>query len=136
MTQKTKIVRTIYLYVVALLSLLFLTIGLGNLINTTLKAYAFPEAEKRDYNVCYHSYFYPMTEIEKIKNIPLGTEEQQIEINNIINEYNSWKEQNTGDNCYKAERQKRIVDALTMIFVSLPLYIFHWRLIRKEKKES
>ncbi len=135
MTQKTKTVRTIYLYTVALLSLLFLAIGIGNLINTTLKAYAFPEAEKRDYDICYQSYYYP-SEIDKIKKTPLTTEEQQAEIDNIISEYNTWKNQNTGDSCYKAERQKRMVDALTMILISFPLYVFHWGLIRKEKSES
>ena len=49
MTEKTKTIRTIYLYIVSLLSLLFLCIGIGNLINITLKSYFFPEAEKRDY---------------------------------------------------------------------------------------
>ena len=136
MTQKTKIVRTVYLYVVALLSLLFLCIGIGNLINVTLKAYVFPEAEKRDYNICYQPYYYPSLELEKIKEVEITDEEQRTKINTIINDYENWKNQNTGDNCYVSERQKRMVDAITMILISLPLYIFHWRLIKKEKQEN
>ena len=48
MDKTIKTVRTFYLYVVSLLSLIFLAIGIGNLANTTLKATIFKEAEKRD----------------------------------------------------------------------------------------
>jgi len=129
---KTKTIGTIYLYAVALLSLLFLSIGIGNLINTTLKMFIFPEAEKRDYNIC-NQYFYPSIELEKIKGLEASSEDQKTKIDNIIKEYENWEKQNTGDNCYKSERQKKLVDALTMILISLPLYMFHWSLIKKEK---
>lgn len=134
MTEKTKTVRTIYLYVVSLLSLLFLCIGIGNLINVTLKSYFFPEAEKRDYYMCNQSSYYP-TDIEKLKEEAQNQEQQQ-KIDIIISEYEAWKAENTGDNCYASERQKRMVDSLTMILISLPLYVFHWSLIKKEKQEK
>lgn len=136
MTEKTKTIRTIYLYIVSLLSLLFLCIGIGNLINITLKSYFFPEAEKRDYYMCSQSLYYPSTEIEKLKELEPENQEQKQKIDEIISEYENWKAENTGDNCYASERQKRMVDSLTMILISLPLYLFHWNLIKKEKANA
>lgn len=137
MNKTAKTVRTIYLYTVALISLVFLAIGTGNLINTSLKAYVFPEAEKKDYSICNnYPYFASAIDAEAIKKNSQITEDQKTQIDNMIKDYEKWKEDNTGDKCIKAERQKKMLDAVTMILISLPLYIFHWRMARKEKQES
>ena len=130
--KTTKTVRTFYLYIVSLLSLIFLAVGVGNLLNTTLKATFFKEAEKRDYSVCYN-YPYYYSNIEKTAEM----DEVQLEqIDNMIRDYENWKEKNTGETCYKSEREKKIVDSLSMIIIALPLYIFHWMMIRREKREN
>lgn len=130
--KTTKTVRTFYLYIVSLLSLIFLAVGIGNLLNTTLKAAFFKEAEKRDYSVCYN-YPYYYSNIEKTAEM----DEVQLEqIDNMIRDYENWKEKNTGETCYKSEREKKIVDSLSMIIIALPLYIFHWMMIRREKREN
>jgi len=130
--KTTKTVRTFYLYIVSLLSLIFLAVGVGNLLNTTLKATFFKEAEKRDYSVCYN-YPYYYSNIEKT---PEMSEIQLEQIDNMIRDYENWKEKNTGETCYKSEREKKIVDSLSMIIIALPLYIFHWMMIRREKREN
>lgn len=134
MNKTTKTVRTFYLYVVALLSLIFLAVGIGNLANTTLKATIFKEAEKRDYSVCY-SYPYYVSSVD-LKTLEGVTENQTEKIEAMIRDYDSWQERNTGEACYRSEREKRMVDALTMIIIALPLYIFHWMIIRREKREN
>jgi len=136
MTKTTKIVRTIYLYTVALISLIFLAIGIGNLLNTSLKAYVFPEAEKKDYSMCTnYPYFVSTIDAESIKGKADITEDQKTQIDNMLKDYENWKKENTGDVCIKAERQKKMVDATTMFLIALPLYLIHWRLARKEKQE-
>ena len=50
-TKETKLIRTIYLYVASLISLLFVAIGTGTIANTTLKMF-FPKAEKAGYSRC------------------------------------------------------------------------------------
>ena len=136
MNKTTKTVRTIYLYTVALISLVFLAIGTGNLINTSLKAYIFTEAEKNDYSRCTsYPYFVSAIDAEAIKKNSEITVDQKAQIDSMLNDYENWKKENTGDTCIKAERQKKMLDALTMILISLPLYIFHWRMARKEKQE-
>ena len=52
MTTKSKLIRTIYLYVAALVSLIFVAVGSGRILNTVLKAYVFPKAEKGGYSRC------------------------------------------------------------------------------------
>jgi hypothetical protein len=134
MDKTTKTVRTFYLYVVSLLSLIFLAVGIGNLANTTLKATIFKEAEKRDYNVCYN-YPYYISSVD-LKNLEGLTVDQNEKIESMIRDYEAWQETNTGEACYRSERENRIVNSLTMILIALPLYIFHWAIIKKEKKEN
>lgn len=129
--QKTKIIMMIYLYLVALISLIFTAVGTGNLINTALKAYVFPETEKRDYQMCNIQPYYPVSDFKN-----LGTTEKEAQMENIINDYEQWKKQNTGEACYRSERQKRLVDFTTMVLIALPLYLLHWSMIKREKREK
>jgi len=136
MNKTTKIVMTVYLYTVSLISLIFFAVGMGQLINTSLKAYVFQEAEKRDYTVCSNQpYYYSTVDAEKIKGSAALTIDEKTQIDNMIKDYNDWKARNTGDECYKSERQKRMLDALTMILIAFPIYILHWRMARKERQE-
>lgn len=137
MTKTTKIVMTIYLYTVSLIALVFFAIGMGNLINTSLKAFVFTEAEKRDYSICNNQpYFYSTVDAEKIKQSSTLTVDEKTQIDNMIKDYENWKSRNTGDECYKSERQKRMLDAITMILIAFPIYILHWRMARKERQET
>jgi hypothetical protein len=126
---------TVYLYTVSLIGLIFFAVGMGNLINTSLKAYVFPEAEKRDYSVCNNQPYYSTIDAKAIKESGQITIEEQTQLDNMIKDYEDWQSRNTGDECYKSERQKRMLDALTMILIAFPIYILHWRMARKERQE-
>ncbi len=131
MATKTKLIQTIYLYVAVAVSLLFSAIGTGIIINTGLKAAFFPEAEKRSYWDCNQQP--PLYDIRKSD----GTsEEQKQQIDNLLNDYQNWRKNNSGDKCVKASRENRLVDALTMVVIALPVCLVHWSIIRKRKEES
>lgn len=133
---KTKTIMTVYLYLVSLISLIFFAVGTGTLINTALKAYVFPEAEKRDYGMCINQpYLYSSVDAEKLKESPALTLDQKTQIDNMIRDYEAWKDANTGDDCIKSERQKKFLDSITMILIAFPLYIIHWKMARKERQE-
>jgi hypothetical protein len=136
MNKTTKIVMTVYLYTVSLIALIFFAVGMGQLINTSLKAYVFPEAEKRDYSVCSNQpYYYSTIDADKLKSSVALTVDEKTQIDNMIKDYENWKSSNTGDICYKSERQKKMLDALAMILIAFPIYILHWRMARKERQE-
>lgn len=139
-TKTTTLIRTSYLYIAALISLIFVAVGAGRIINTALKAYVFPEAEKGGYSVCNSQP--PMYEIgaaqslEKSKSGEVTSEDQKKQIEALLTDYKTWKENSTGDVCYKRERAMNYVDSFTMLLIALPICLLHWRIIKKDKDEK
>lgn len=135
MSKTIRIVRTIYLYLATFVSLIFLAVGTGTLINTALKAYVFPKAETGGYNRCNQQP--PIYDIgNNLKNSNQTTEEQKQQIDNLLKDYENWKNNNTGKECYSAERQNKMVDSITMMLIALPIFLFHWKIAKKEKEEK
>jgi len=138
-TKTTKLIRTIYLYVAALISLIFVAVGAGRIVNTALKAYVFPEAEKGGFNSCNQQppmYSAETQSVEKLKTGEVATPDQKAQIEALLNDYKTWKESSSGETCYKRERQMNYVDSFTMLLVALPICLIHWRIIKKDKEEK
>jgi len=134
MTTKNKLIKTIYLYLVATVSLIFVAIGIGRLLNTGLKYYIFPEAEKKSYYECNQQP--PVYAIEAGQLKGVATEDQKKQLDELIADYENWKKNQAGDACIKPARQNNIVDALTMIIIALPILLIHWKFIIKQKKDK
>lgn len=131
MSSKAKLIKTIYLYLVATISLLFVAIGTGRIMSTWLKYSFFPEAEKKNYYECNQQ-----PPIMPVISKDGATQEQQAQIDALLRDYENWKENQSGDKCIVPARQNEIIDALTMTVIALPILLFHWRLIKKEKEEK
>ncbi|MEI6587733.1 MAG: hypothetical protein WCO05_02160 [Candidatus Moraniibacteriota bacterium] len=134
MSKTTRIIRTVYLYIAALVSLIFVAVGTGTLLNTALKTYVFPKAQKGGYGHCNQQP--PVYGLDGTKDANVTTEQQKQQIANMLADYENWKKDNSGEECYSAERQSSVVDAITMILVALPICLLHWRIIKKEKEEK
>lgn len=134
MTNKAKLIRSIYLYLAALISLIFVAVGTGNIINTALKFYVFPKAEKGGYNQCNQTP--PVYGFDKNAYANVAIADQKIQLENMLTDYDKWKAENTGEECYSAQRQSTIVDAITMILIALPILLVHWRIIKKDKENK
>jgi hypothetical protein len=134
MTTKVRLIRTIYLYLAALVSLIFVAVGTGNLINTGLKYFFFPKAEKGGYSQC--SQQPPVYALDKTALQSVATSDQKIQLDNLLRDYEQWKAQNTGEECYSAQRQANVVDSLTMMIIAWPILLIHWKIIKKEKAEK
>lgn len=132
MTDKTKLIRTIYLYLAVTGSLIFTGVGAGTLLNTGLKYYLFSKAEKGGYNQCNQQP--PIYGLDKNAYAGIATPDQKIQLENMLRDYEQWQKNNTGEECYIAQRQSNIVDAITMIVIALPIMLIHWRIIKKEKE--
>jgi hypothetical protein len=131
MTSKARLIKTIYLYLVAAVSLLFVAIGSGILLNTGLKYYIFPAAEKKGYYECNQQ-----PPVSPIISKDGTTEAQKTQIDALLKDYDNWKENQSGDRCIVPARQNKIIDALTMVIIALPILLIHWRFIKKEKEEK
>ena len=134
MSDKTKLIRTIYLYLAVAISLIFTGVGSGTLLNAGFKYFLFPKAEKGGYSQCNQQP--PAYGPEKSNFSGIATEDQKVQLENLLRDYEQWKAGNTGEECYSAQRQANFVDAMTMLIVALPILLMHWRIIKLEKNKK
>lgn len=145
--QRHPLIRTIYLYIFALLGLVLITIGTVNFVQMGLKTYVFTKAEQDRALYDKRPVAMPIAP-EKIAKIdengePIEakqtvelTESEQKAINNWIEDYNEWKEKSEKIDSVIAKRHEDAANNLALILIGLPLYLYHWRIIKKETKDK
>lgn len=106
-------IKKIYVYIFATVGLVLLIIGSVQLINLGLKAYVFTKA---DVQHMYPAVAKPTTINDT--STPLEPDPQEIA--------------NYQRNELESSRQRQAANALAMLIVGLPLFIFHFRMIRKD----
>lgn len=112
-------IRKIYLYLFALIGLVISTVGSVQLVNLGLKTYLFPNAD--------NYYAYPME-----KPIPAPTGGATTTLREP-----SQKEMDTYNERQRtSQRQRDAANALAMLIVGVPLYAYHWRVIKREKESN
>lgn len=126
-------VRTVYLYGVSLLGIVLLTIGTVRLVDLGLKALVFTGAEEDER-------FYamqpppPPVRIERLGvagEADLDAEERAM-LRQWIADYRLWKERTSRIDPVSARRQRTASSSLALVLIGLPLYLYHWRLVRRE----
>ena len=108
MTDKAKLIRTIYLYLASLISLLFVAIGAGRILNTALKYYVFPKAEKGGYSQC--DVQPPIYALDKSNLERVATDDQKIQLENLLRDYEQWKKGNAVFNLDTVEKVGKIFE--------------------------
>ena len=145
--MKQPLIRTIYLYLFTLIGLVLITIGSVNLINLGLKRFIFTKADQElNYNL---KPSFPMTidgrvateedfvsAIEKCQEKCDLTSEQKQQIASWLKDYKIWQEQEKQFDYLAQQRQREFSLALALIMVGLPLYLYHWTIIKKEMREE
>jgi hypothetical protein len=102
-------IRLLYLYLFSFVGLLIAVIGSIQLIDLGMKAYVFKVSE-------YTYYATPMTD----EKTTLSTEE--MDKRNEIEQSN--------------QRKRQFSNSLAMIIVGIPLYLYHWKTIKKENNKT
>lgn len=141
--KKQSLVRTIYLYIFALLGLVLLIIGSVNFLNMGLKAFIFTQADEEQ-RILYKQMPFPSSmptverigeEIEKGEEVCLS-EEEKASIQKWLVDYNNWKESSLKIDPVVTRRHRDASLNLSLILIGLPLYLYHWRIIRRETKDK
>ena len=139
MTKKHyPLIRTIYLYLFALVGLALLISGAVRFVNMGLKAFVFTKAEQAE----KLDYKRPPTgpiSIEKIESLEEGeelSEEQVALIENWLEDYKEWQEEEGKINYLVSKRHREAATNTSLILVGLPLYLYHWFIIRRETKNK
>jgi hypothetical protein len=132
------LVRTIYLYIFALLGLIFSIIGSIRLVDMGLKVFIFTKAEE-DQRILRQQPFTPPYQLQKLEQVEseetFSEEEKEI-IKQWVQDYKEWQEEQAGLDYLSIQRQKDASNSLAFIMVGFPLYLYHWRIIKRETKNS
>jgi len=136
------IVRTIYLYIFALLGLIFTIIGTVRMVDMGLKFFIFTKAEEQQ-RISYKQPIvepYRIQKVEEIQGEDGFTEEEKELAKEWLEDYKKWKEETDNIDYANIRRHQDAASSFSFIFVGLPLYFYHWKIIKKEtgenKKES
>lgn len=122
--QKYTWIRKVYLYTFALVGLVLIVIGAVRLIGLGLKTYIFTKADV----------YYQYPSARPIKPAPsdavnaVEKTEFQEPSKEEVEAYES--------NQRSSNRQREAAEALAMIITGAPLYWYHWRVIKRDKKEE
>jgi hypothetical protein len=130
------LVRTIYLYLFALVGLALLIIGAVRFVDMGLKTFVFTKAEELQRFYQGYSMPYPPAQIEKLQEEEGLSDEEKAAIKQWLAYYKDWEESRSKIDPVAAQRHRDASTSLAMILVGLPLYLFHWRIIRRETKSE
>ncbi len=101
--------RLLYLYLFSFVGLLITVIGSIQIVDLTLKTYVFKVS----------NYSYPVMPVkDEMGNVTMTVEEQQAQ--------QKRDEEN--------DRKRQLSNSLAMIAIGTPLYLYHWKTIKKENK--
>lgn len=112
-------IKKVYLYLVSLVSLIILIIASIMLINMALKTWVFPKADTDMYYpamVDCASYTEDLKKTAPECNDPAYAEKEEAR-----------QKENRA-----AQKQRDASTALAMIIVATPVFLYHWKLARKE----
>lgn len=131
-------IRILYLYAFALVGLALVVAGTVRIADLGLKIYVFKKADQpQDYRNMPP--YPPITVDQKTDDVKYSekiTPEQKAALDNWVNEFKYWNENQKKIDYLASNRQRTASNSLAMILIGLPLYLYHWRIIRKEAKEN
>lgn len=136
--NKHSLVRLIYLYLFSLVGLVLIIIGSVRFIDMGLKTFVFKQADKE--NRLYRikppapATLERIKQAEKLKDCDELSQEDRELFGRWLEDYDNWKKEEEKLDPVLAERHRQASGNLAMILVGLPLFYYHWRIIRKEDK--
>lgn len=143
MLERHSLIRTIYLYLFTLVGLALVISGTVRFLDMGLKMFVFTKAE--DIDKIQQKYYGPVystpVPIEKLQQYQESTSteltsEEKAALKSWLANYKKLQEEEAKIDYLVSQRQKEASNNLAMILVGLPLYLYHWRIIRKETKEE
>ena len=105
-------IRTLYMYAVSFIGLFIVIISFISLVNLGLKAAFFKDSD-----------FYPVSSYEKM--LEDGS-------NVVVTEEEQLKEQMEN---VSRQRKRDLSQAIAQILVGLPVYLYHWTIIKKDSEK-
>ncbi len=121
--ERKELIRTIYLYLFSLVGLVIVVIGLVNLVDLGLKSFVFKDA---DQPITYPAYPVQVTPTDVKGNVITPAEQEK---------YNA-DQAAAQEKQRQSDRERTASNALAMIIIGAPLFVYHWRIIQKDRKSA
>lgn len=138
--EKPSLIRTIYLYLFTIVGLALLTAGGVRFVSMGLKAFVFTKAdEPQRIQQKYYNYIsapIPVATVEKYQEGKELSEEEKATVKQLLEDYKKWQEESAKIDYVTSERHRDAATNLALILVGLPLYLYHWSVIKRETKEK
>lgn len=139
--SKYPLIRTIYLYVFALVGLVMVIIAGVQFVDLALKVYIFKAAEEQ-----FKSFapFPPERVIEKeslegggetvveVKPEEVLTSQEKAALERWLVEFRNWEQTQKDYDPVRASRHRTASNALAMLIIGLPVFLYHWGVIQRE----
>ena len=111
--------RKVYLYLFAIIGLVLVIIGAVSFVNLGLKKYVFTKADYPCYNVMAPIY----DKNGQALSVTPAEERKQVE-----------QQEKQCEEQKSADKQRQAASALAQLIIGIPLYLYHWMVIRKENQ--
>jgi len=143
--EKHSLVRTIYLYLFAMVGLVLLIIACVSFLNMALKTFIFTKADEQ-MRIEYKQPSFGPIAVEKVERISQEAQGKQVQvtlaegevqqIDQWLADYKNYQEGRAKIDPVTTERQQQASINLAMIIIGLPLYLYHWGIIKRETRKQ
>ncbi len=134
--MKKEKIRTIYLYLFSAIGLILLIFGSVRFMDMGLRAVIFTQADSVE-RVQRNHYIAPVRplnlEVERYEDDL--TDEELYLLRSMIEDYEKQKQDWDNIDHYAAGKQREASSNLALIIVGLPLFLYHWHMIKKDQEE-
>jgi len=139
--MKRNIIRQLYFYAASLITLIIMVVASAQLVNLALKSTLFPKADDAYQNTCDDEgnrvYAYDMAPRPvEMKVAGDETVPAQPELTAEEKAARKAKCESALANERSAQRQRDFVTNFSMLFVSAPVFWFHFRIAQREREEE
>lgn len=139
-------IRTLYLYLFALVGLVLIAIGGVRLVDMALRALVFTEAEAEERLQMRQPIMPPPVRVDAVRELareegeagedgarpPALSAEDRARLRDWLDAQDRWQAERAAIDPVRARRHRQAASALAFLLVGFPLYLYHWRLIRQE----
>lgn len=123
--NKSSLIKTIYFYLVSLIALLMIVFSIADLCNIALKTWVFTKADRNPYSQ-------PKCATMLIRDPNMKETDDQYSQRLMQCEQSLIDEKEA----FIVQKQQSAVRDISFIVVGLPLFLYHWITIRKEKEDK
>jgi hypothetical protein len=122
-TNKSSLIKTLYFYVVSLISLMMITFSTADLVNLGLKTWVFTKADQQEYRN-------PPCAVQVYQEPGMTKDTYDMRVK-------SCEESQVNEEEAKIIRKQRdAVRDLAFLVVGIPLFAYHWKTIRRESRDE